>query len=299
MPQRLQEVECLRRGVAVVDDPADRLDHRDGVIALEDVPAHVDAGGALVDRPVRHLQGVALRQLLAARHDDGHRTAGRHLLEALVAVVGLDNLRAELGTDARREPQVAAVADELATDGGHPQNRDAASQPFVDEPGHVDDGLRLVFAADEDLHRHGGRAEPDRVVDVQRDVLVRELAEDRRATARPHDETLLDGRRNHGAEDPPGEHQGVRIWHEGQDADVHALEPGRRALEVAVVDGQHRRAAAPRPEDTCQAVLHPPVVGRGSLQEERFAALRDVLVELLGAAAICLGHVMFTSMGGC
>lgn len=37
----------------------------------------------------------------------------------------------------------------------------------------------------------------------------------------------------------------------------------------------------------------------GRTQEERFAALRDVLVELLDPAAVCFGHVTFTSMRGC
>ena len=107
-------------------------------------------------------------------------------------------------------------------------------------------------------------AEADGVVDVDRDLLVRELLEDARAAAGPEDEALLDRRRDDGAEDAAGEHQRVGVRDERQDVEVDPLEAGRRALEVAVVDRQHDRPAALRPEDPGEPVLHPPVVGAPS-----------------------------------
>ena len=72
----------LRRLVLVHDLP-DRLDHRDGGVGLEDVAAHVDAGGALLDRVVGHRQGVEFRELLAAGDDDRHRAGGGDRVEVL------------------------------------------------------------------------------------------------------------------------------------------------------------------------------------------------------------------------
>ena len=93
-----------------------------------------------------------------------------------------------------------------------------------------------------------------------------------------------------GPQDPPGEHQGVGVRDERDDAEVDPLQAGRRSLEVAVVDREHDGAAAVWPEDAGQAVLHPPVVGRRALEEEELVLLRDPLVELLGLAAVGFWH---------
>src|SRR5262249_45663439 len=45
MPQRLVQVVGLLRLRHLVHDRRDGLDHRDGRLGLEDVPAHVDPGG--------------------------------------------------------------------------------------------------------------------------------------------------------------------------------------------------------------------------------------------------------------
>ncbi|MEE8539537.1 MAG: hypothetical protein V3S54_06960 [Woeseiaceae bacterium] len=63
-----------RRGV-LVHHLAHRLDHGLGVLGLEDVAPHVDAGRTLLDRVVGQAQRLELGQLLAAGHDDGHRAA--------------------------------------------------------------------------------------------------------------------------------------------------------------------------------------------------------------------------------
>ena len=104
-------------------DRRDGLDHRRRGVALEDVPAHVDAGRALRDRPVRHRQRVELGELLPAGHHDRHRAAGRHALEPLFDVVRLDDLGAELGAHAGGEAEVASVARQLLADGRDAEHR--------------------------------------------------------------------------------------------------------------------------------------------------------------------------------
>ena len=78
-----EELVRLRRRRVLVDDLRDGLDHRGRALALEDVPAHVDAGRSLLHRAVGHRQRVQLGQLLAAGHHDRDGAAGGHLLEAL------------------------------------------------------------------------------------------------------------------------------------------------------------------------------------------------------------------------
>src|SRR5438093_12099887 len=69
----LDEVERLLRRAPLVDDRADPADHADRVRGLPDVPSHVDAAGAFLDRFVRELEGIKLRlQLWAARDDEMH-----------------------------------------------------------------------------------------------------------------------------------------------------------------------------------------------------------------------------------
>src|SRR5512135_3392294 len=48
----------------------------------------------------------------------------------------------------------------------------------------------------------------------------------------------------------------VGVSHERNDVDVHAFEPGGRAKKVAVVDGEHHRAARRGVEDAGEPVLH-------------------------------------------
>ena len=154
-------------------------------------------GGAAVDRAAGHRQRVELGQLLAAGHDDRHRAAGGDLLEVLLAVVGLDDLGAELGADPGGEAEVAGVADELLADRGHARGRGSRAgsprRPAGSCCGRVwvsNSPPTKTWTAIAD------GAEPDGVVDVERDLLVRELLEDARPAARAQDEALLDRRRD-------------------------------------------------------------------------------------------------------
>ena len=74
-----------------MDDLADRLAHLDSMVALENIPAHVDSSRALRDRPVSHGQGLVLRQLLAAGHDDGYGARRNHFYK-VIAEKGIDHL---------------------------------------------------------------------------------------------------------------------------------------------------------------------------------------------------------------
>ena len=89
----------LLGGIALVDHLADGLGHPGRTVGLEDISSHIHAMGAFLDRPVSHLQGLQLGQLLAAGDDDGHRAGGGHPLEP-VAVVALDEVGAVLGQHA-------------------------------------------------------------------------------------------------------------------------------------------------------------------------------------------------------
>ena len=77
---------------------------------------------------------------------------------------------------------------------------------------------------------------------------------------------------------------------ERHDVEVDPLEARGRALEVAVVDGEHDGAPRARLEDAREAVLHAPVVGARALQEERPIAGGHVEVEVLAVAAVGFGH---------
>src|ERR1051325_809495 len=99
-------------GSLLVDDRADRADHARRVVGLEDIPPHVDADGAVAHRVGGELQRLELRRLLAAGDDDGNRTALDELVEIL-AMIGLDDMRAELGGDAAGEAQSEEHTSEL------------------------------------------------------------------------------------------------------------------------------------------------------------------------------------------
>src|SRR5262245_61991804 len=163
--QLLIKLERLLGLLFLVHDGADGLDHGDRVIGLEDVAPHVDARGALVDRLVRHGQGVELGQLLAAGDDDRHRAAGHHALEAFLDEVALDVVCAQLGRDTGGEREVALVALHLRADAGDSHGRNAVAVAGVDELHQVLDRLVLVLGADVDLRRDRAGVQPDGVLD--------------------------------------------------------------------------------------------------------------------------------------
>src|SRR5712691_10964712 len=68
------DLQCLFGAFSFVHDRDNGPHHPLRVVALEDVPAHIDSRRAFADRAVGHGQGVKLGQLLAAGHHDRHRT---------------------------------------------------------------------------------------------------------------------------------------------------------------------------------------------------------------------------------
>ena len=131
--QVLEQLERLFRLHALVHHRMDRGQHGLGRVRLEDIAAHVDAGGALLHGVIGHGERIELRQLLAAGHHDRHRAGGGHRLEVLVDVVGLHVLRAELGDDAAGEAEVLRVAHHVLADRGDSHDRHADAQAGVDQ----------------------------------------------------------------------------------------------------------------------------------------------------------------------
>ena len=152
------------------------------------------------------------------------------------------------------------------------------------------DGPGLVRSTDEDLHPDAGRVQPDGIVDAHRDLLVAQLAQDRRPPGGPQDDRRRDARGDARAQDAAGAEEGVDRPDERRDVEIDPLEAAGRTLEVAVVDGQHHGPAAGRPEDPGEPVLHPPVVGARALQEEGLVAGRLGEVEVLAFEGIGFGH---------
>src|SRR5439155_26471299 len=65
----LEQLEGLLGSRAGVDDAPDRLDYRGGSLGLENVPAHVDPGRALLDGAPRSRERIQLGCLLPTGHD--------------------------------------------------------------------------------------------------------------------------------------------------------------------------------------------------------------------------------------
>src|SRR5262249_32289382 len=87
---------------------------------------------------------------------------------------------------------------------------------------------------------------------------------------------LLRLRRNDAAQDAAGAEQRVAIREQRNDREVDALEAGGRALEVAVIDGEHDGAAGRRIEHAREAGRPAPGERVGAFQEETGRDLRTV-----------------------
>src|SRR5262249_34504502 len=153
-----------------------------------------------------------------------HRAPGRDLLEPLLTVVGLDDLRTELSANPRGETKISGIASELSADRRDPQHRDAVPVARVDEPRHVLDRLRLVLPTDEDLHCPGVDVHAPRVLKIEGEALVRQVPEDARATARAYHEPAGVGRRDRRAQRTPGQHERIRLRSDRDDPEVEPLE---------------------------------------------------------------------------
>ena len=191
-------------------DRVDRGYHRFRIFGLEDISPHIDTCGALLDRIVGHGQGIELRELLAPRHDDGYRARGGDRLKTFLDIVRLDVLGTELGDDAAGEPEIFCVPHHVLAHGGNPHDRHAEAHARIDQLGHVVDGARLEFAADEDLNANTGGVEPYCILHIHCDLLVGQvLAQDARPAARSQHDRLSRFRRNDAAQDPARAEQGV------------------------------------------------------------------------------------------
>ena len=288
--QVVEHREALLRRQAFMHHPAHRFHHRDRVLALEDVAAHVHAARALLDGVVAHLQRVELRQLLATRDHDRHRAAAGDRLKAFVRVVALHHVRAELRHDARGEAEILRVASHRTAHGHHAHHRDAVTGTGIDEIRQVFQALALVSAADEDLHGQKARVETDGLFDVQRGGLIGERLEAGAtelgffavdlafpffkrahhggATGSAQGDGLLRGSWDDAALNAAGEHEAVGIGLQGKNGLIDTLQAGGGALEVTVVKGEHHGAAVFRIEDLAEAILETPVVLVGTFEEE-------------------------------
>src|SRR2546426_10842189 len=130
----LHEIERLLRGRTFVDDRANAANHADRVRGLPDVPTHVHAFRAVLDRVIGQLERVEFRLELRAARDDERDRARFDDLREIVAVVRLDEMGPELGSDPTGEAEVPRVAFlELLADRSHREDWDAGLLAFVDE----------------------------------------------------------------------------------------------------------------------------------------------------------------------
>src|SRR3989441_3679097 len=108
-PRALHELERLLRRRALVDDRADRADHANRIRGLPDVAAHVDAPSAVLRRVEREFEGIEFRLELRTPRDDERDRTRLDDFRKVLAVVGLDEMRAELRGDAAGEAEVPRV----------------------------------------------------------------------------------------------------------------------------------------------------------------------------------------------
>src|SRR5713226_613863 len=86
-PRALDELEGFLRGRTLVDDRADAADHADGVRRLPDVPSHVHAFRAILDRVVGELERIEFRlELGASRDDERYGTRLDDLRESITVI---------------------------------------------------------------------------------------------------------------------------------------------------------------------------------------------------------------------
>ena len=235
-----------------------RLRHLGGVGTLEDVAAHVDAGSAVLDHIIGKRKRLGLGQLLAAGHHDGHRAGGHDFLE-VVAIIGLDDLRAHLSDDAGSEFKVAVGALHILADSHNAQGRDAVGHAGVDDLGEVVDALELAVRADKGLDRHAVGIQTDRILDVDGDDLMAQIVVEHGGTGGHTQSNAALIRSGHtGAQRAAGAHEHVHIGHKCGDDKVQALETRSGAHEVAVIESEHDRLSGLGIKNVAQASLHAP-----------------------------------------
>src|SRR5208283_5041677 len=246
-------------------DGADCLDHRRRSLALEDVAAHVYSGSALLDRPIGHSKRIEFGQLLSTSDDQWNRAGRSHLFKSCLAVIGFDKMRPDFSADAGSKAQVPGIAYEILSNPSHAQGSYAVLIAGIHNLNEVADGLMFVLTANVNLNGHGGRIQTNGILNIDGDKLVRKFLQDALTAAAAEHDWLLHLRRDRSAKAAAGNHQSVRKLHQRRDAYINSLKTRRRALEVAVIHGQHHSLAGGGVEDSRQPILDPPV--------ERVAAL--------------------------
>lgn len=164
----------------------------------------------------------------------------------------------------------------------------------VDGLAQVVDGGQLAVATDEGLNGHAVGVHADGVLDVNGDALVREVGlEHGGAGGGAKSDGLRDLGRDAGADGAARAHEAVHVGGELREEQVKALEAGRGAHEVAVVEGEHDGVAALGVKDVGEVLLHAPVEAVGALDVEALVVgkrLVDVVV-VSDLEAIQISHV--------
>ena len=242
---------------------------------------------------------------------DRHGAAARHGFKFGFGVVALHHVRAELRHDAGGEAEILRIACHRTTHGSHAHDGDAVTGSGIDEVGQILQRLALVSTADEHLHGKHAGIQANGFFDVQRGAFIGErletwaaklglLAVDlafpffegayhRGATAGTQRDGFRGARWDDAALDATREHEAVRVGFEGHDGLVHALQARGRALEVAVIEGEHDGAPILGIEDLAEAIFETPVILVAALEEESWGGLGHVGEVFLFLLVCCAG----------
>ena len=296
----LVDLVGLGGGIALVHDLADGLGHAGGAVGLEDVAAHVHAVGALLDGAVGHLQGVQLRQLLAAGDDDGDRAGRRYPLKTVV-VVALDDVGAVLRQHPGRQQEEALRPLHLLADGHHAQRRDAVAGAGVRRAAQQLQRAGLARRADEGLHRHAVRVHADGVLHVAGEAAAvgHVVVKHGGVVGQAHALGRGDRGRNARADGALSAHQHIHIGGQRRNDQIDPLQARRGTHDVPVVKGQHHGVAGLRPEDTGEAIPHAPVaVGRALDVEALLGGGGIQMVVVGGLVSDVIRHGSLLAVGG-
>ena len=273
-----------------MNDAGDGLDHGDGIIGLEDIPAHVHTARTLIQGVFTHLEGIEFWEFLTTSDDDWHRAAGSDGIEFRFRVVALHDVASEFCHDAGSETEILRSASHGATDGSDTHDGDTVTAGLINEIGEVLERLALMFATDEDLDSENAGVQANGVFDATGEAFVGKwliswapqfdgcfasgafpfihAADHAGAAGSAEGDCLAGAGWDHGALNSAGEREAVNIRLERENSLVDPLQACGWALEITVVEGQHERAAVFWIENLAQAVLQTPIVLVGAFKEE-------------------------------
>ena len=276
-----------------MNDAANRLDHGNRVFGLEDVSTHVDAGGALLNRLVRHRQSVLFRQLLSASDNNRNRAAGSDVFKAVFDEIGFNQMSAEFSNDSSRQTEIAFVANHVLSNCGNAENRNAVLVAQVNQLDEVFDVVAFVVGTNADLNRHAGYVHADNFFNVDADAFVDEnvFIENGCAGRAAHRNGFVTIAGNAGTQSAASAHEAVGVWNQRGDGNVKAFQTGRRTVGVAVVKRQHNGVTGLGIEHSGQSRLHAPIVLIQSLQKETVFCGWNVGVKILFfGTGVCSWH---------